>query len=620
MSQDLLNFLFIGATFGLYIFIAVTSRASSTKEYYTAGGGVSPFANGMATAADWMSAATFISMAGTVAISGYDASRFLMGWTGGFVLLTVLMVPYLRKFNKPTVPDFIGDRYYSRTARGVAVVCAIFICMTYIMGQMRGVGVVFSQLFGIEIQSGVLVGASIVFIYAGLGGMKGITYTQVAQYCVMAFSYTIPAIFIAIALTNNFIPQLGLIGDFTAEGAKVPFLEKLNNINTELGFSEFTAGKLDTVNMFCITAALMCGTAGLPHVIVRFFTVKNVASVRKSACWTLAFIAVIYLTAPTIGSFARVNLITTLHESSYEKAPYWFKDFEETGQMAWVDKNGDGKIQYFGPGKSELNSNSVFIGKGPLYPADDAPESQRFGSLGQRLIANKADMTNPNELWFGNDIMVMANPHMAGLPKWVIALLMAGCIAAALSTAAGLLLVLSTSISHDLMKKIVKPTLSDKEEVNYARAASFVALAVAAYFGINPPSAFIAKTVAFAFGLAASSFFPTLLIGIFFKRINKQGAIWGMLAGIVFTISYIVYFQFLGGTADQYLWGITPEGIGFIGMLINFLVAFTVSYLTPAPPAEIQRMVESIHLPGPTRALTGEEAEERQAGVGGEGI
>ena len=598
MTQDSLNFLFIGISFAVYIAIAIKSRAGSTKEYYTAGGGVSPLANGMATAADWMSAATFISMAGTVALSGYDASRFLMGWTGGFVLLTILMVPYLRKFGKATVPDFIGDRYYSKLARGVAVICAIFICMTYIMGQMRGVGVVFSQLFGIGIPAGVMIGAGIVFFYAGLGGMKGITYTQVAQYCVMAFAYTIPAIFIAIALTENFIPQLGLVGYFTAGGGEpVPFLEKLNNINLELGFQEYTSGKLSKVNMFCITAALMCGTAGLPHVIVRFFTVKNVTAVRKSACWTLLFIAVIYLTAPTIGAFSRVNLIRNLHETRYAEAPAWFKDFESTGQMAWVDKNNDGKIQYFGPGKSDVKTDSVFQGKAPAYPTYDAPEEQRIGPLGQRLLANKADDSNPNELWFGNDIMVMANPHMAGLPKWVIALLMAGCIAAALSTAAGLLLVLSTSISHDLMKKIIKPDLSDREEVTYARFASFVALVVAAYFGINPPSAFIAKTVAFAFGLAASSFFPTLLIGIFFKKMNREGAISGMVAGIVFTIGYILYFQFLDGTKEQLLFGISPEGIGFVGMLINFAVAFTVSAFTPEPPQDVQDMVESIHIP-----------------------
>ncbi len=597
MSQTTLNLIFIGLSFVLYVYIAVRSRATSTKEYYVAGGSVSPLANGMATAADWMSAATFISMAGAVAISGYDASRFLMGWTGGFVLLTMLMVPYLRKFNKATVPDFIGDRYYSRTARAVAVICAIFICMTYIMGQMRGVGVVFSQLFGISIPSGVVSGALIVFIYAGMGGMKGITYTQVAQYTVMAFSYTIPAVFIALALTGNVIPQVGLVSSYTADGTAVPFLAKLNAINTELGFQEYTSGKLSTLNMFCITAALMCGTAGLPHVIVRFFTVKDVKAVRKSACWTLGFIAVIYLTAPTIGAFSRVNLIEKLHNTAYQEAPYWFMEFENTGQMAWVDKNGDGRIQYFGPGKSETGSNKVFQGKGPAYPEYNAPEEQRIGSLGQRLLANKADLSNPNELYFGNDIMVMANPYMAGLPPWVIALLMAGCIAAALSTAAGLLLVLSTSISHDLMKKIVKPSLSDKEEVNYARAASFAALVVAAYFGVNPPSAFIAKTVAFAFGLAASSFFPTLLMGIFSSRVNRTGGIAGMICGIAFTSSYIVYFQFLGGTKEELLFGITPEGIGFIGMLINFAVTFVVSALTAAPPQHIKEMVANIHIP-----------------------
>jgi cation/acetate symporter len=602
MTQDTLNFVFIGLSFALYIGIAMRSRAGSTKEYYTAGGGVSPFANGMATAADWMSAATFISMAGTVAISGYDASRFLMGWTGGFVLLTVLMVPYLRKFGKATVPDFIGDRYYSRLARGVAVICAIFICMTYIMGQMRGVGVVFSQLFGISIPFGVIIGSLIVFAYAGLGGMKGITYTQVAQYCVMAFAYTIPAVFIAMALTGNVIPQLGLIGEYSSgEGSSVPFLTKLNNINTELGFQEYTSGKMSTINMFCITAALMCGTAGLPHVIVRFFTVKNVRSVRRSAAWTLSFIAVIYLTAPTIGAFSRVNLIEKLNGTAYTEVPEWFHEFESTGQMAWVDKNNDGRIQYFGPGKSEFGTFSVFQGKAPIYPNYDAPERQRIGQYGERLLASKADDSNPNELWFGNDIMVMANPYMAGLPMWVIALLMAGCIAAALSTAAGLLLVLSTSISHDLMKKIMKPDLSDREEVNYARIASFVALAVAAYFGINPPSAFIAKTVAFAFGLAASSFFPTLLIGIFSSKMNKQGAIAGMLAGISFTISYIIYFQFLGGRTEQLLFGITPEGIGFVGMLINFAVAFTVKAFTGDAPDHIQDMVAEIHIPSATK-------------------
>ncbi len=600
MDQKLINFIFIGLSFAVYIVIAIRSRAGSTKEYYTAGGGVSPLANGMATAADWMSAATFISMAGAVAISGYDASRFLMGWTGGFVLLTILMVPYLRKFGKATVPDFVGDRYYSRMARGVAVVCAIFICMTYIMGQMRGVGVVFSQLFGIGIPAGVVIGASIVFFYAGIGGMKGITYTQVAQYCVMAFAYTIPAIFISIALTNNMIPQLGLIGDFTAgdpDAVPISFLDKINEINTQIGFQEYTSGKLSKINMFCITAALMCGTAGLPHVIVRFFTVKDVAAVRKSACWTLLFIAVIYLTAPAIGAFSRVNLIQELHQTHYKEVPTWFKDFEKTQQMAWVDKNGDGKIQYFGPAKSQENTYTVFKGKQPTYKSASKDGSLELGSLGQRLLTNEIDNSNPNELWFGNDVMVMANPQMAGLPKWVIGLLMSGCIAAALSTAAGLLLVLSTSISHDLMKKIIKPSLSDKEEINYARVASFVALVVAAYFGINPPSAFIAKTVAFAFGLAASSFFPTLLIGIFSKRMNKEGAIAGMLTGILFTLGYIIYFQFLGGKPSQYLWGITPEGIGFLGMILNFIVSFTVARFTPAPSQEIQDLVENIRSP-----------------------
>jgi cation/acetate symporter len=531
-------------------------------------------------------------MAGSLAIGGYDGSRFLMGWTGGFVLLTVLMVPFLRKFGKATVPDFIGDRYYSKAARFVAVVCAIFICLTYIMGQMRGVGLVFSQLFGIEIATGVIVGGAIVFFYAGLGGMKGITYTQVAQYCVMAFAYTIPAIFIAIALTNNFIPQLGFIGDYTAAEEAVPFLEKLNTINTGLGFSKYTDGSLSKIDMFCITAALMCGTAGLPHVIVRFFTVKNVKAVRTSACWTLSFIAVIYLTAPTIGAFSRVNLIENLNNKSYSETPDWFQEFEETGQMAWVDKNKDGIIQYWGKRKSESGkSGLVFVGK-PSF------EEGAKGGSGEKVVTNKIVTDNPNELYFGNDVMVMANPHMGNLPKWVIALLMAGCIAAALSTAAGLLLVLSTSISHDLMKKIVKPDLSDKEEIKYARIASLGALLVAMWFGINPPSTFVAKTVAFAFGLAASSFFPTLLMGIFSRKMNREGAIAGMVSGILFTMAYIIYFQFMGGTKEQYLWGISPEGIGFLGMIINFVVAFTVVKFTKDPPKEVVELIDNVRFPG----------------------
>ena len=553
MSQEVLNYLFIGLSFALYLFIAFRSRAGSTKEFYVAGGGVSPVANGMATAADWMSAATFISMAGTVAISGYDGSRFLMGWTGGFVLLTMLMVPYLRKFGKATVPDFIGDRYYSRGARAIAVVCALFICMTYIMGQMRGVGVVFSQLFGISIPAGVLIGATIVFFYAGMGGMKGITYTQVAQYMVMAFAYTLPALFISFALTGDVLPQVGLVSETVAG---VPFLETLDAINRELGFAAYTSGTLSKLNMFCITAALMCGTAGLPHVIVRYFTVKNVRAVRVSAAWTLVFIAVIYLTAPAIGAFARVNLIEAVNEVPHVELPGWFEAFEKTGQITWTDVNGDGCVQYRGPEQAEAN-----------------------------------------ELIFGTDMMVMANPTIAELPMWVVALLMAGCIAAALSTAAGLLLVLSTSIAHDLMKKIIKPDLSDREEVRWARLASFGALVVATYFGINPPAAFIAKTVAFAFGLAASSFFPTLLMGIFSKKMNKVGGMAGMSIGLLFTFSYIVYFQFLGGTEDQYLWGITPEGIGFVGMLINFSVSFVVCSVTPPPPQKVVEMVEQIRLP-----------------------
>ncbi|MEO0447652.1 MAG: sodium:solute symporter family protein [Verrucomicrobiota bacterium] len=558
MSQDHWNFLFIGISFAVYIYIAVRSRAGSTGEFYVAGRGVSPFANGMATAADWMSAATFISMAGAIAIEGYDGGRFLMGWTGGYVLLTILMVPFLRKFGKATVPDFVGDRFYSNVTRAVAIVCAIFICLTYIMGQMRGVGIVFSQLFGIKIWLGVIIGGGIVFFYAALGGMKGITYTQVAQYCVMAFSYTLPAILISMAVTGNLIPQLGLIGSTAGENPE-PFLAKLNAINEELGFRHYTAGKLSTLNMFCITLALMAGTAGLPHVIVRFFTVKDVKAVRTSACWTLAFIGVIYLTAPAVGAFARVNLVEQLHGVPYANAPAWLSEFEATNQMTFQDKNGDGIIQY---------------GADP----------------------------DTNELSFGKDIMVMANPYMGGLPKWVIGFLMAGCIAAALSTAAGLLLVLSTSISHDLMKKIVKPDISDQEEMRWARIASLGALLIAIYFGVNPPSTFVAKTVAFAFGLAASSFFPTLLIGIFSKRIGTVAATAGMITGITFTFLYIVYFQFgFGfipkGTADQYLFGITPEGIGTIGMVLNFAVTLGLGYFLPPPPKEVQDMVDQIHLP-----------------------
>ena len=583
MDQTIWNFIFIGITFGVYVGIAIWSRAGSTKEYYTASGGVSPFANGMATAADWMSAATFISMAGGIAAAGYGASKFLMGWTGGFVLLTTLMVPYLRKFGKATVPDFVGDRFYSNGARLVAVICAIFICMTYIMGQMRGVGIVFSRLFDIEIWMGVLIGGGIVFFYAGLGGMKGITYTQVAQYCVMVFSYTIPVIFISMIITGNVIPQFGLIGDYVKDGAAQtqPLIEKINQISLELGFSEYTANTSNKLDLFCITAALMVGTAGLPHVIVRFFTVKNVRAVRKSAYWTLSFIAIIYLTAPALGMFARTNFIEEINERKYQNAPDWFKNWENQGMIAWIDKNGDGIMQY--------RSGDVFVGK-PVY--EDASRTEG----GPRPVTNEVVDSTANEVYYDKDIIVLANPEMAGLPKWVIALVMAGCVAAALSTAAGLLLVLSTSVSHDLMKKIIKPDISDAQEIRYARIASFGALVIAAYFGINPPSSFVAKTVAFAFGLAASSFFPTLILGIFSKKMNREGAIAGMICGIVFTFSYIVYFQFLSESKD-YWFGISPEGIGFLGMLINFAVAFTVRSFTQAPPRGVQEMVEEIRIP-----------------------
>jgi cation/acetate symporter len=582
MDQTTWNFIFIGITFGVYITIAIWSRAASTKEYYTASGSVSPFANGMATAADWMSAATFISMAGGIAAAGYGASKFLMGWTGGFVLLTTLMVPYLRKFGKATIPDFIGDRYYSNTARLVAVICAIFICMTYIMGQMRGVGIVFSRLFDIEIWMGVIIGAGIVFFYAGLGGMKGITYTQVAQYCVMVFAYTIPVFFISLIITGNAIPQFGLVGDYIKGNPEnvIPLIDKINQISVDLGFSKYTDNTSNTLDLFCITAALMVGTAGLPHVIVRFFTVKNVKAVRKSAYWTLSFIAIIYLTAPALGMFARTNFIEEINGKNYEEAPEWFKNWEEQGMIAWVDKNEDGIMQY--------RAGDVFSGK-PSY--DNS--TRQDGS--PRTVTNQLTASE-NEVYYDKDIIVLANPEMAGLPQWVIALVMAGCVAAALSTAAGLLLVLSTAISHDLMKKIINPDISDQQEMKYARIASFGALVVAAYFGINPPSSFVAKTVAFAFGLAASSFFPTLIMGIFSKKINKEGAIAGMICGIGFTMSYIIYFQFLTDSKD-YWFGISPEGIGFVGMFINFIIAFAVSSRTAPPPSDVQEMVENIRIP-----------------------
>ena len=500
------------------------------------------------------------------------------------------MVPYLRKFGKATIPDFIGDRYYSDTARLVAVICAIFICMTYIMGQMRGVGIVFSRLFDIEIWMGVIIGAGIVFFYAGLGGMKGITYTQVAQYCVMVFAYTIPVFFISLIITGNAIPQFGLVGNYIKNGAEqsISMIEKINEISVELGFSKYTENTSNTLDLFCITAALMVGTAGLPHVIVRFFTVKNVKAVRKSAYWTLSFIAVIYLTAPALGMFARTNFIEEINGKKYQEAPEWFKNWEDQGMIAWVDKNSDGIMQY--------RAGDVFIGK-PSY-------DNSLRNKGEPRVVKNEKSKSENEVYYDKDIIVLANPEMAGLPKWVIALVMAGCVAAALSTAAGLLLVLSTAISHDLMKKIIKPDISDRQEIRYARIASFGALAVAAYFGINPPSSFVAKTVAFAFGLAASSFFPTLIMGIFSKKINKEGAIAGMISGIGFTMSYIIYFQFLTDS-KEYWFGISPEGIGFVGMFINFIIAFIVSSQTSPPPSSVLEMVEKIRIPKGAGKATG---------------
>jgi len=583
MSQELWNYLIIGITFFTYIGIAFASKVGSTKEYYVASGGVSSFSNGMATAAGWMSAATFISMAGGIAASGYDASRFLMGWTGGFVLLTTLIVPYLRKFGKFTVVDFLGDRFESKYAMGlVGVLCAIFISMTYIMGQMRGVGLVFARLFEIDISTGVIIGSITVFLYASIGGMKGITYTQVAQYVVMAFSYTIPAVFISIMLTGNAFPQLGLIGDYTKDGMEsaVPLLEKLNQLNVELGFAKYTDGSLSTLDMFCITAALMCGTAGLPHVIVRFFTVKSVKAVRSSAIWTLACIAVIYVTAPALGAFARTNFMNEIHGTAYSDVPEWFTNWEDRGLIAWADKNGDGIIQH--------QAGPLFEGRTPEF-------SEQRGEYGERVLTSVLT-ENVNEVYYDRDILVMANPEMAELPRWIVALVMAGCVAAALSTAAGLLLVLSTSISHDLMKKIIQPGMSDKQEVLYARLASLVSLIVAAYFGINPPSAIVAKTVAFAFGLAASSFFPTILMGIFSKRVNKYGAIAGMVTGIGFTFTYITYFQFFADHTNYWM-GISPEGIGFVGMIINFVVTWVVTLATPAPSEAVRAMVENIRDP-----------------------
>ncbi|WP_340202477.1 VC_2705 family sodium/solute symporter [Ascidiimonas sp. W6] len=584
MSIQKWTFIIVGITFLLYIIIAIWSRARSTKDFYIAGGGVSPLANGLATAADWMSAASFLGMAGIIAFSGYDGSVYLMGWTGGYVLLALLLAPYLRKFGKFTVADFIGDRYYSNVARTVAVVAALFVSFTYVAGQMRGVGVVFSRFLDVDIDIGVYVGMALVLLYAFLGGMKGITYTQVAQYCILIFAFMVPAIFISIMATGNPIPQIG----FGAQGQDgVYLLDKLDGLMTDLGFTAYTNGTKSKIDVFFITAALMMGTAGLPHVIIRFFTVPKVKDARKSAGYALLFIAILYTTAPAIAVFARTNLMKTVENTSYKEIPSWFTKWEDTGLIGWVDKNNDGKIQYL-PG-------AALTGK-PIF------ENVR-GVNGERLITNPTK--GPNELYIDRDIMVLANPEIAQLPNWVVALVAAGGLAAALSTAAGLLLVISTSVSHDLIKKQFFPRISDKKELLIARLSSIVAVIVAGYFGIHPPG-FVASVVALAFGLAASSFFPAIVMGIFSKRMNKEGAISGMISGLGFTIYYIARFKlgWIGNLEtngpDHWWFGISPEGFGTLGMIVNFLVAIVISHFTARPPIEIQEMIENIRIPNDT--------------------
>jgi cation/acetate symporter len=582
MDAQTLTYLFIGASFSLYIGIAIYARAGSTDEFYVAGGGVSPLANGMATAADWMSAASFISMAGIISFIGRDGSVYLMGWTGGYVLLALLLAPYLRKFGKYTVPDFIGDRYYSDAARLVAVVCVIFVSFTYVAGQMRGVGIVFSRFLEVDINLGVIIGMSIVFFYAVLGGMKGITYTQVAQYCVLIFAFMVPAIFISLIMTGNPVPQLGF-GSTLVDSPDVYLLDRLDQLSTELGFAAYTAGQKSTFDVFCITAALMVGTAGLPHVIVRFFTVPKVRDARISAGYALVFIAILYTTAPAVASFVRVNVIDTMNETQYTEMPAWFKNWEDSGLIAWQDKNADGRIQY--------RAGSALVGGKPVY-------REQRGEHGERLLHNLPS-ESVNEVYIDRDIMVLANPEIARLPNWVIALVAAGGLAAALSTAAGLLLVISTAISHDLLKKVLMPQINDKQELRYARISAAVAIAIAGLFGIYPP-AFVAQVVAFAFGLAAASFFPVIFMGIFYSRMNKEGAIAGMVSGLVFTFSYIVYFKFISpelSTSENWWLGVSPEGIGAIGMLVNFAAALLVCHLTPKPPPEILKLVADIRIP-----------------------
>lgn len=586
MDSQSLTYIFVGVSFALYIGIAIWSRAGSTKEFYVAGGGVSPLANGMATAADWMSAASFISMAGIISFMGYDGSVFLMGWTGGFVLLALLLAPYLRKFGKFTVPDFIGDRYYSKTARSVAVICALIVSFTYIAGQMRGVGVVFSRFLEVEIETGVIIGMIIVLFYAVLGGMKGITYTQVAQYCVLIFAFLVPAIFISFQATGNPIPMFGM-GDTLASQPDTYMLDKLDGLSQELGFSAYTEGSKDLIDVFAITLALMVGTAGLPHVIVRFFTVKRVKDARKSAGYALLFIGILYITAPAVSSFGKLNLLETVNEKEYAEMPKWFTTWENLGLLAWIDKDSDGKIQYLGAAKE---GGEALMGI-PIFS-----ENER-GKSGERLVENPSE--NKNELYVDRDIMVLANPEIADLPNWVIALVAAGCLAAALSTAAGLLLVISSSVSHDLIKKMIKPDISDKGELVAARLAAVAAVVVAGYFGINPPG-FVAAVVALAFGLAAASFFPAIILGIFYKRMNKEGAIAGMVVGICLMLFYMLKFKFDffgGGTPEDWWFGISPEGFGSVAMFVNFFVSIVISKFTPEPPLEVQEMVESVRIP-----------------------
>lgn len=579
MDLQTITYTIVGFTFSIYIAIAIWTKAKSTGDFYVAGGGVHPIANGMATAADWMSAASFISMAGLISFLGYDGSVYLMGWTGGYVLLAMLLAPYLRKYGKFTVPEFIGDRYYSKTARLVAVMCLIFISFTYIAGQMRGVGIVFSRFLEVDILTGLLIGMAIVFFYSVLGGMKGITYTQVAQYCVLILAYTVPAIFIAFMLTGNPIPQLAFGSELLNGNGYM--LDRLNQVVTDLGFSSYIQGSKSKLDVFAITLALMVGTAGLPHVIVRFFTVPRVKDARSSAGWALIFIALLYTVAPAVGAMARLNLMNTIQSGEigspegnllYDNRPDWFKRWEVTGLLSFQDKNFDGRIQYYNDKNPEFSK-----------------KAQGYGWQGNELVVN-------------GDIMVLANPEIARLPDWVIALVAAGAIAAALSTAAGLLLVISAAISHDFIKGAINPEISEKKELLAGRISAAVAILIAGYLGYNPPG-FVAQVVAFAFGLAASSLFPVILMGIFSQRINREGAISGMLSGLLFTSSYIIYFKgvFISPMAadipENWFLGISPEGIGAVGMLLNFGVATVVSHLTKAPPAHIREMVENIRHP-----------------------